>query len=92
MKLLKRSEVTRITGLNLESLLALERKGLLRIVRLNQRDWRIPEQDLADLVHRTICHELREAAAVVENHTGIDRETADGLRKIYGYVPGGNRI
>jgi predicted site-specific integrase-resolvase len=88
-RLISRKEATKVTGLSLSQLNALCRQGLIRIVKINQRVFRIPESDLENLPGRIEEHNAMVAMSAVDSRSGLTLEVAEGLREIYGYVPGG---
>jgi hypothetical protein len=66
-------------GLTLDQLKALAQRGIVRLVWVNSRVVRVPAADIEALPDRLEA-ESRMAAG--------DDLAYDGLRKIYGYVPG----
>jgi hypothetical protein len=87
-KLISRSKVTAMTGLSRSELADLHRKGIITIVRLNARNFKISEADIQDLSSKILAYERQQALAGLDIQSERQKEIAAQLKELYGYVEG----
>lgn len=84
-KLISRSKVTAITGLSRSELADLHRKGIIQIIKLNQRNFKIRESDIEDIAGKLIAYERQQALVGLDIQSERQKEMADELWRLYKY-------